>query len=116
MAIVGRMMSHFRRRKMFTYSLGFRCLNSTLITHSYLHPVTFFKLQPCQHLLRVFYFCKRRSLGQLDRGLQLTTGLFPLALFFQSHSEMVVISRARRGIRSTSLCFVKRYCFAELFD
>src|SRR6185369_11689755 len=36
MAMVGRMMNHMRRRKIFKYSLGLRCLNSTLITHSYL--------------------------------------------------------------------------------
>src|SRR5215213_11021229 len=41
MASVGRMMSHFLRRKIFKYSLGFRCLNSTLITHSFcLHQIT----------------------------------------------------------------------------
>src|SRR5687767_7931792 len=34
MAITGRMISHLRRCKILKYSLGFRCLNSTLITHS----------------------------------------------------------------------------------
>src|SRR5215218_8889518 len=118
------MMSHLRRCKILTYSLGFRCLNSTLIMHSYLssssdatawhRPVSLMPLQRREGLLRVFQVCKSILIGKPDRRFQFTTRLFLVALFFQSHAEMVVISRTRRAIRRPRLGFIKRYCFAQL--